>query len=235
MSANGTIRVNGECLVLLQEGGAWLPKRGVLAVADLHFEKGADFARRGVPLPPYDTRANLLRLETLISALKPEVVISLGDAFHRHDSEDFMHADDANRLEALTRSARFVWVLGNHDPSPPKRFDGDVAMAKRVGGLVFRHEPSYGEASGEVAGHLHPCARIRTDVGNQRRRCFATDGARLLLPAFGAYAGGLNVLDEAIRPLFGALSVHVLGRRGVYAFGEDALAPDMAAIDRRRA
>lgn len=201
----------------------------------MHFEKGADFARRGALLPPYDTRASLKRLEALISMLKPQTVISLGDAFHREDSEAFMNPADAERLETLTRAVRFVWVMGNHDPAPSKRFDGEAAAFKRVGGLVFRHEPSDGAATGEVAGHLHPCARIRTDVGGQRRRCFATDGARLLLPAFGAYAGGLNVLDAAIRPLFGDLSVHVLGQRGVYAFRENALAPDFAGAARKRA
>ncbi len=201
----------------------------------MHLEKGADFARRGAPLPPYDTRATLLRLAALIETHKPAQVLSLGDAFHRPDSECFMDEDDAARLEALARAVRFIWILGNHDPAPPKRFAGEVAMAKRVGRLVFRHEPAPGPAPGEVAGHLHPCARVRTDIGGQRRRCFATDGARLLLPAFGAYAGGLNVLDPAIRPLFGPLTVHVAGRQRVYAFGEDALARDPEGVVQRRA
>lgn len=201
----------------------------------MHLEKGADFARRGAPLPPYDTRATLARLAALIDTLKPAQVVSLGDAFHRPDSECFMDEEDAARLEALTRAARFVWILGNHDPAPPKRFAGEVALAKRIGRLVLRHEPSNGPSPGEVAGHLHPCARVRTDVGGQRRRCFATDGARLILPAFGAYAGGLNVLDSAIRPLFGALTVHVTGKRRVYPFAEAALAPDPAGVLQRRA
>lgn len=236
MTATHEIRVNGECLVLLSEGALLVPKRGLLAVADMHLEKGADFARRGSLLPPYDTRATLARLESLVAGYRPETVLALGDTFHRADSERFMDEDDALRLEALTRAVPFVWVLGNHDPAPPKRFTGEVALAKRVGRLVFRHEPSASVvAAGEVAGHLHPCARVRTDIGGQRRRCFAADPSRLVLPAFGAFAGGLNVLDGAIRPLFGSMTVHVLGRRGVYSFGEEALAPDMAGAQRLRA
>ena len=229
------IRVNGACLVALRDGALLWPDRETLVVADIHFEKGAALARRGAPLPPYDTRASLGFLERLIGVHRPRQVISLGDAFHRADSESFMDPEDAQRLEALTARARWVWILGNHDPAPPKRFAGDVAIAKRIGRLVFRHEPQPAPSPGEIAGHLHPCARVRTDVGGQRRRCFATDGERLLMPAIGAYAGGLNVLDPAIRPLFGSLEVHVPGRRALYRFSEAALSPDNAGVARLRA
>ena len=39
------------------------------------------------------------------------------------------------------------------------------------------------------------------------------------MPAFGAYAGGLNVRDRAIVSLFGALSftAHMLGEARLYA------------------
>lgn len=233
--AGAAIRVNGECLVLLPEGALLWPERSILAVADVHFGKGHDFARRGVFLPPYDTRANLVRLETLVQRHRPAQVVSLGDAFHREDSEAHLDADDERRLRALTDAAHWIFILGNHDPAPPRRFGGEVALAKRIGRLVFRHEPSTGPSPGEVAGHLHPCARVRTDVGGQRRRCFASDGDRLILPAFGAYAGGLNVLDPAIRPLFGAMTAHVLGRRRIYAVAEAALAPDSWGAARLRA
>lgn len=229
------IRVNGECLVALQGGALLWPDREALIVSDMHLEKGADFARRGAPLPPYDTRTTLSRLGALIARHAPKHVISLGDAFHRVDSEAGMDGEDAARLETMTRAAHWTWIVGNHDPAPPKRFSGDVAIAKRMGRLVFRHEPQPAPSPGEVAGHLHPCARVRTDIGGQRRRCFVTDGDRLILPAYGAYAGGLNVLDPAIRPLFGALVVHVLGRRAVYAFCEDLLVPDAAGVAQRRA
>ena len=38
------------------------------------------------------------------------------------------------------------------------------------------------------------------------------------MPAFGAYTGGLNVLDTAFEPLFGpdGLNVIVLGQEGLY-------------------
>lgn len=157
---------------------------------------------------------------------RPERVISLGDAFHRAGADAEMDTRDAAQLEALTHAAHWTWILGNHDPAPPARFGGDAVTEVRVGPLVFRHEPAPADAIGEIAGHLHPCARVRTDVGGQRRRCFVTDGERLIVPAFGAYAGGLNVLEPPIRNLLGPIAVHALGRRGVYRFAESQLAPD---------
>ena len=89
-----------------------------------------------------------------------------------------------------------------------------------IGGLVFRHEPSHLPRPGEIAGHLHPCATVSLRGKSLRRRCFAADGTRLVMPAFGAYAGGLNVRDRVIASLFGALSftAHMLGDRRIYAF-----------------
>ena len=52
------------------------------------------------------------------------------------------------------------------------------------------------------------------------RRCFASDGKALLMPAFGAYTGGLNVRDRAFLAVFGTRSftAHMLGDRRLYAF-----------------
>jgi len=87
-----------------------------------------------------------------------------------------------------------------------------------VGGLVFRHEPSPAAQPGEIAGHLHPCATVTRHGQSLRRRAFAADSLRLVMPAFGAYAGGLDVLDDAIAGLFaGAFAAYMLGGRRVYA------------------
>ena len=60
-----------------------------------------------------------------------------------------------------------------------------------------------------------------------RRRCFVTDGERLILPAFGAYAGGLNVRDPAFAGLFArAPFAAVIGSRKVHPIGWSSLLPD---------
>jgi metallophosphoesterase superfamily enzyme len=76
-----------------------------------------------------------------------------------------------------------------------------------------------GECDGEIAGHLHPIARVVQRGRTTSRRCFAGDGRRLVMPAFGAYTGGLNVRDRAFADVFGTLSftAHMLGERRLYA------------------
>lgn len=226
MSARASILINGERLTLLTAGALWREASATLIVSDLHLEKGSHLAARGAMLPPYDTRTTLRRVATLMKNLKPRQVISLGDAFHDGGAEARMDDDDAGMLASLTAAADWIWVLGNHDPEPPARFSGAVETAMRLGSLLFRHEPHPRAEAGEIAGHLHPVARVRTESRTMRRRCFVTDGARLVMPAFGAYAGGLNVLDAAFAPLFAEFAVHVLGGDGVYPFWGAALAPD---------
>lgn len=237
MNLRASILVNGENVTLLTAGALWLPASETLIVSDLHLEKGSNWAARGSLLPPYDTRTTLRRVAALTKNLKPRTVISLGDAFHDGGAEARMDGEDADHLASLTTSTNWIWVLGNHDPEPPARFAGAVEAAVRIGALLFRHEPQPRAEAGEVAGHLHPVAKVRTESRTMRRRCFVTDGVRLVMPAFGAYAGGLNVLDEAFAPLFGEFAVHVLGGDGVYPFWGAALVPDpgMAGQARRAA
>jgi metallophosphoesterase superfamily enzyme len=110
---------------------------------------------------------------------------------------------------------------------PPADLGGRVAAELRVGALVFRHEPTLGLSPGEVAGHLHPCARVEGRAGSVRSRCFASDGERLVMPAYGALTGGLNILDDAFHPMFpNGVVAGVLGRDSVYVAAGDRLAPD---------
>lgn len=234
MTARADISVNSENLVALGAGALLWPERETLIISDLHLEKGSHFATKGVLLPPYDTRATVLRLAALIRAHKPTTVISLGDAFHDADAEARMDEADAAALETLVGATSWIWILGNHDPAPPRRFAGAVERSMRLGRLLFRHEPAQREEAGEVAGHLHPVARVRAETRLVRRRCFATDGERLVMPAFGAYAGGLNVLDDAFAGLFRLeLTAHLVGGSGVYAFYGNALVPDIGMPQRR--
>lgn len=226
------LSVNGALLTPCPSGALYWRDEETLIVADLHFEKGSAFAGRGVLLPPYDTRTTLRRLAAVIRRFEPKRVVSLGDAFHDRGAEARMDEADAALLEETMRGREWVWVLGNHDPIPPKRFAGEVVAAKRIGRLALRHEPAEGPSPGEIAGHLHPCARVVSSTGSLRRRCFATDGTRLVMPAFGAYAGGLNVLDEAFAPLFGRVTAWVMGRSAVYPVGEARLAPDPPPLAR---
>jgi DNA ligase-associated metallophosphoesterase len=220
----GSLRLSmaGMTVTLRGSGALWLEAEGCLVVADLHLEKGSSYAMRGQMLPPYDTRETLARLQAEIAALAPAMVVLLGDTFHDRRSEDRLAQEDADGLRALATGRRLVWVVGNHDADGPQALPGESIDELRLGRLVLRHEPRAGFSPGEVAGHLHPAARVRASRGSVRRRCFVTDGERVVLPAFGAYAGGLNVRDVAFAgmfvrpPLMGALGstrVHAVGWR----------------------
>lgn len=217
---------NGE-VVLRCSGAMWLEAGRTLVVADLHLEKGSSYAARGQMLPPYDTRETLRRLESEVANLAPTTVILLGDTFHDRLSEGRLASDDADRLRALATGCRLVWVVGNHDADGPRGLPGEVADELTLAGLTFRHEPQAGLQSGEVAGHLHPAARVKAPRGTVRRRCFITDGERIILPAFGAYAGGLNVRDAAFAGMFTREPfAGVLGPSRVRAIGWWTLAGD---------
>ena len=217
------IVVNGETLVLDKSGAAWWPRVSTLILADLHFEKGSSYARFGQFLPPYDTRANLLRMSEVIGRRAPARVIALGDSFHDPFAAARLPARELEMLQRLVQSVHMLWITGNHDPHPPAALGGAVMAEWREGGLVFRHEPRLDAEPGEVAGHLHPCAKVTKYGRGVRRRAFAADSKRLVLPAFGAYAGGLDVGDPAIASLFGGnFHAFMLGEERVYAIPRQA-------------
>lgn len=215
-------------VMLRWSGALWLEREGALVVADLHFEKGSSYAARfGQMLPPYDTRETLDRLDREIALLSPARLIFLGDSFHDGDGEARLAMDDYRRLEGLALGRELVWAVGNHDADGPKVLPGEIIDEAELAGLTLRHEPLPGVQLGEVAGHLHPAAKVSSGRATTRRRCFVTDGQRLVLPAFGAFTGGLNILDEAFSNLFaGPMLAGALGPKRVHAVGMKSLRPD---------
>jgi DNA ligase-associated metallophosphoesterase len=178
-------------------------------------------------LPPYDTGETLARLAALVGRLRPRTVVALGDSFHDGEAAARLSPVHRAALGALMAGRDWVWIAGNHDPQRPAGLGGMTADALAVGKLTFRHEPAAGPATGEIAGHLHPAARVYGRGKSVRRRCFAGDGRRLILPAFGAYAGGLDITDRAFAGLFApeTFRAFVLGDERVYAVGRRALRP----------
>lgn len=218
----------GTAIVLDPAGALWLAESRTLVVADLHLEKASSFARRGMFLPPYDTGATLALLAEIVARRAPRRVIALGDSFHDDGGYGRLMDGDRLRLSALQRGREWVWIKGNHDPEVPADAGGDITAALETDGLVFRHEPRPGAAPGEVSGHLHPAAKIRGAGRSVRRRAFVTDGARMVLPAFGVLTGGLNVLDRAFETLFapGALRPFLIGEGRLFPVPFAVLCPD---------
>ena len=222
------IEVAGASLMADVGGGLYWPQERLLAIADLHLEKGSSFAARGSLLPPYDTAETLARLARMIEAYAPRRVIALGDSFHDRRGANRLSDRDRAILAALQRGRDWIWIAGNHDPAPLGGIAGTPAAALAIGPLSFRHQPQPDAPEGEIAGHLHPVARVGRGGGSVRRRCFVHDGRRLLMPALGAYAGGLNVRDRAFGGLFDhrGFNVHVIGHSRVFGIDGAYCLPD---------
>ena len=223
-----TLQLGGETLMLDLCGGVWLPEHRTLIVSDLHLEKGSSYAvRTGQFLPPYDTRETLACLHEAVTRHDPARVVALGDSFHDARGPERMEPGDRAMVAALQEGRDWVWIAGNHDAAVSEGVGGRYADALTLGGLILRHEPSAEPVSGEIAGHLHPCGKVAMRGRAVRRRCFVTDGSRLVMPAFGAYAGGLNVRDRAIEGLFpNGFTAHLLGDGRVFTIGRAQLARD---------
>jgi hypothetical protein len=211
-----SVTVAGVTLLADLAGALYWEAERLLVVSDLHLEKGSSYAMRGVLLPPYDTIATLGRLGAVIARFDPKTVIALGDSFHDRDAHQRLSPANREILAALQTRRDWIWIAGNHDPALPQNLGGVVASDVAIGAVTFRHEPT--GAKGEIAGHLHPKARVSTRGRSMERRCFASDGERLVMPSFGAYTGGLNIRDAAFAKIFGALGfvAHVLGNHRLH-------------------
>jgi DNA ligase-associated metallophosphoesterase len=211
------VSVSGVTLVADLSGAFFWESERLLIVSDLHLEKGSSYATRGVLLPPYDTVATLARLAAVIARHDPRSVIALGDSFHDRKAHERLSPPDREAVAALQARREWIWIAGNHDPALPRDIGGVVASEVAIGGIVFRHEPT--GAPGEIAGHLHPKARVTRRGRSMERRCFASDGVRAVMPAFGAYTGGLSIRDAAFQKVFQTpgFIAHVLGDSRMHA------------------
>jgi uncharacterized protein len=211
MARASEVIVAGITLLADLSGALIWEEQRLLVVADLHLEKGSSFASRGVLLPPYDTAATVARLAAAMARHDPRMVIALGDSFHDRAAHERLSSADRRAVTALQARRDWIWISGNHDPALPADVGGVVASEVAIGPIVFRHEPT--GAFGEIAGHLHPKARVASRGRAMERRCFACDGERAVLPAFGAYGGGLSIRDAAFARIFASLDfmAHVLG------------------------
>lgn len=219
------IRLDGMELHPDLSGALHVPDYDALLVADLHFEKGSSFAARGIHLPPLDTRATLDALEAVIARHKPQKLLALGDSFHDTRAGDRLDPADMARIRNLSNLCDVIWLTGNHDSELPDGLHGTTAAELALGPVTLRHIPSSPDGTIEIAGHLHPVAAITRHGRRVRTRCFIADETRLVMPAFGAFTGGLHVLSPAFAAIFprSDFTAWMIGSRAVHAFPAKAL------------
>ncbi|WP_282169103.1 ligase-associated DNA damage response endonuclease PdeM [Ruegeria atlantica] len=193
----------------LGSGALWWPSRKLLCVSDLHLGKSERMARRGGPsLPPYDSQDTLTRLAADIDRTGAQTVICLGDSFDDLDALAALGTAETLSLTALQAGRQWIWIEGNHDPGPIG-LGGTHLAEYAVGPLVFRHIAQLG-AQGEVSGHYHPKTRIRARGRTITRPAFLMDNARLILPAYGTYTGGLRSSEKVLSDLMSDRAMAIL-------------------------
>jgi DNA ligase-associated metallophosphoesterase len=195
------IAFHGHAIELRPSGALYFPEIAALAVADLHLGKAMHFSAQGHYLPPYETDATLEKLDAETQATGARQIVLLGDAFHSAR----LNADPEflpRMVELIARRAAPVFVLGNHDRPLARELEAlscEVHEEWRIAPLRLRHEPA-ADGEAQIFGHLHPCARVSTRAGRQRRRCFIVGTHHIAMPAFGALTGGLDIAAAALAP-----------------------------------
>ena len=188
----------GQTFELAGEAALFWPQQSTLLLSDLHLEKASAFASSGQMLPPYDSLSTLHDIAALVGQYQPERIISLGDNFHDDAGEVRLPPDASALLQRLVAQADWVWITGNHDRNLEARWGGQSVEELVLSGIMLRHEALRGEAAPEISGHFHPKYRQNLRGRIVSRRCFVRGPRKLIMPAFGAFTGGLDAQDVAI-------------------------------------
>lgn len=196
----------GHEFVALAPGAMFWPGRRALIVADLHLEKASWYARAGQMLPPYDSAATLEALARLIARHAAGEVWVLGDSFHDGDGPARLPACASERLRTMVGGVAWTWITGNHDDASAGALGGRVLDEALVDGIMMRHRADPADHRPELSGHYHPKWRVAGRSRTVSRRCFVQGQTRIILPAFGALAGGLNAAATPIRALAGPMA-----------------------------
>lgn len=209
-----------ECVPHLS-GALYVPDYETLIISDLHLEQGTSLARRGIHVPPFDTAVTLDLLEATLSTTHARRLIFLGDSFHDTQGEERLDEIHLNRLRIITNQYETIWIIGNHDPNPPQSLGGHGAETISLGPITLRHEPSKKLKNEiEIAGHLHPGCGLSLRGRHVRGKCFIADQNRLIMPAFGAYTGGLSINSPAFHGLFDdtQTKIWMIGKTSLHRF-----------------
>lgn len=179
------------------DAALYWPSQNMLLVADLHLEKASNYAQHGQMLPPYDSLATLEELQRLIALTRAAAVLCLGDNFHDNGGEARLTGQAAQILRTLTTQTNWIWITGNHDPALEAKWGGTTRRELQIDGIMLRHEAQPDEVKPEISGHFHPKLRVSIKRRNISRRCWIVSERKIIMPAFGAFTGGMDAAQAA--------------------------------------
>ncbi|WP_306115451.1 MULTISPECIES: ligase-associated DNA damage response endonuclease PdeM [unclassified Roseovarius] len=199
----------GAALTALGSGALYWAAQNLICVSDLHLGKSERRARLGeAPLPPYETRDTLSRLEADLRTTSATVVICLGDSFDDPAAADALPEAEKLWITALQAGRQWIWIEGNHDPGPVD-LGGSHRAEYSYDPLIFRHIADPDE-NHEISGHYHPKTTLNTGHRTITRPSFLIDANRIILPAYGTYTGGLRSHDATLQSLMRSDALAVL-------------------------
>jgi DNA ligase-associated metallophosphoesterase len=209
------LRFCNSRIIVDGRGILFWPANDLIIFSDLHFEKGSFLTQFANPLPRFDTKETIRRMQAIIDEYAPSHVVCLGDSFHDINADKRIQIEDVNAInEMIAKVGQWSWVLGNHDPAIPKALDGQSVAHLLIDSILLVHEPeelsSHAPCKGQIVGHYHPKSSYKI---NQRRitgKSFLKGEDLMIMPAFGKYTGGLSHASDAIKALFDSKSPEVL-------------------------
>ena len=222
------IKLGTETFLCHCSGIVFHEKTETLIVSDLHLEKGSSYADSGQLLPPYDSLKTLKYLCHMSFILQPKVVVALGDSFHDANGPARLGIEEHQMINQVRVQAEWIWIIGNHDSELPPNWPDHVMQEYYIGNVVLRHEAAeLKDGDVEITGHFHPKALAKVRGKNISKRCFAFDSTRMIMPAFGSYTGGLNVLEAPVREVFQERPFNTLmmGSKGLFSYPSQSLVP----------
>jgi uncharacterized protein len=199
-SVGKTVMVEGEPFQLLAERALFWPRTRMLIVADLHLAKADVFRARGIPIPTGTTAQTLQRLETLLKSHQATQLLVLGDFLHAKESVNARAIEEISAWRTRWSALSITVVEGNHDRSAKTGSAAlDISLVDEpfvVEPFAFRHERHADEPRFQFTGHVHPYAQVRGAFHRARVPCFVFSESQRtgVLPAFGAFTGGVNTV-----------------------------------------
>ena len=188
------INFSGHTFILHHDGIMIWPSEKIAVVSDLHLEKSSALAGTGQFLPPYDTFETLQKLWRALEFSGAQTIVFLGDSFHDNAAYDRLDDRTQAMFRAFFERYNIKWIIGNHDeifiPSGAQPLSEWTYKS-----ITFRHEAT-AEETAEISGHYHP--KIALTIKGQKitRPCFAVSNTKVIMPAFGAYTGGMDIRTE---------------------------------------
>jgi DNA ligase-associated metallophosphoesterase len=209
------LNIAGEKLLLSEDKIIYWPKQQVVFIADLHLGKTTHFRKSGIAIPTAIIKAEIDRLNNLISKFRPKRIFFLGDLFHSDLNHEWNIFNDFLKLNP---QIEFTLIKGNHDILSDENYNLSQLKIKnepfQIHPFLLSHHPINQEdiSKGEfnLCGHIHPGISIKGKGKSYLKLpCFYIKEKQLIMPAFGKFTGLAKIKSEKGSEIFIVLSTSV--------------------------